>query len=212
MSAEIEKRFKNFDYKTIKQLLEKANINKVGGQLFHLTSYVPLKPHQTIRTRSEGDKITFTIKQKANKDDKYDIEYEVNVSDYDMINKILEQLDIKKRYHLEKFREIYADSNNEVIFDHFPGLGPYMEIESKTEPDLFGTMKKLGLEEEENFTAKDLYWVHYGITKERKDNDLTFDNAEEMLGPFITKNKEEFLKILNHQRDFLKKYQKKHSK
>jgi len=206
MSVEIEKRFKNFDYKTIKQLLEKSNINKVGGQLFQVTTYVPIKSNQTVRTRSEGDKITFTVK---NKSGEYDIEYEVTVNDYEMINKILEQLNIKKKYTLEKFREIYADSNNEVIFDHFPGLAPYMEVESKTEPDLFKTMKKLNLDKEENFTAKDLYWIKYGISKDRPDNDLSFDTAEEIFSPMITKNKDEFIKILNHQKDFLKKYQKK---
>ena len=209
MSVEIEKRFRNFDYKTIKQLLEKSNINKVGGQLFQITSYVPIKQNQLIRTRSEGDKITFTVKDKSGK---YDLEYEVTVNDYLMINKILEQINIKKKYTLEKFREIYEDSNNEIIFDHYPGLAPYIEIESKTEGDLFSTMKKLNLNEEEKFTAKDLYWIHYGITKERPDVDLSFDTATKILIPMVTKNKDEFIKILDHQKEFIIKYQKKHNK
>ena len=43
MSLEIEKRFKN------------------GGYLFNVTVFHPLKENQIIRTRIEGNKITFTI-------------------------------------------------------------------------------------------------------------------------------------------------------
>ena len=69
-------------------------------------------------------------------------------------------------------------------------------------------MKKLGLEDESKFTAKDLYYELYGISKDRKDSDLTFTNAEEMLGKYITKNKDQFIKILKHQQEFIKKYNK----
>jgi len=72
-------------------------------------------------------------------------------------------------------------------------------------------MKNLNLESEsENkFTARDLYHLEYGIPKDRPDIDLTFDNALEMLDGYITKNKDKFIKILNHQQDFLKKYSRK---
>ena len=200
MSLEIEKRFKNFDYKTLKKLFEKYNIQKNGGYLFNVTSYIPLKENQIIRTRNEGNKITFTIKEKTNT---YDKEWEVNVSDQIMMNNMLQLLGI------EKFREIYKDDNNELVFDHYPGLYPYLEIESNTEENLLKMMGNLNLESENKFNAKDLYYLEYGISKERPDKDLTFDNALEMFDSFITKNKDKFIKIINHQQDFIKKYSNK---
>ena len=203
MSLEIEKRFKNFDYKTLKKLFKKYNIQKNGGYLFNVTGFIPLNKNQSIRTRNEGSKITFTIKEKTNT---YDKEWEVNVNDQAMINEMLQLLGIEKGYTLEKFREIYKDNNNELIFDHYPGLEPYLEIESNTENNLLKMMKNLNLKLESKFTAKDLYFIEYGISKERQDKDLTFDNALEMFDSFITKNKDKFIKIINHQKDFIKKY------
>ena len=191
MSLEIEKRFKNFDYKTLKKLFEKYNIKKKGGYLFNVTMFNPLKENQIIRTRNEGKKITFTIKEKSNI---YDKEWEVNIDNQNIMNEMLILLGVKKGYSLEKFREIYKDNNNELVFDHYPGLDPYLEIESNTENNLFKIMKNLNLETESKFNAKDLYYLEYGISKERPDNDLTFDNALEMFDSFIMKNKEKFIK------------------
>ena len=205
MSLEIEKRFKNFDYKTLKKLFEKYDIQKNGGYLFNVTGFVPLKENQIIRTRNEGKKITFTIKEKSNT---YDKEWEVNVDNQNIMNDMLQLLGVKKAYTLEKFREIYKDDNNELVFDHYPGLEPYLEIESNSEDNLLKIMKNLNLELESKFNAKDLYYLEYGMTKERPDNDLTFDNASEMFDSYITKNKEKFIKILNHQQEFIKKYKK----
>jgi predicted adenylyl cyclase CyaB len=206
MSLEIEKRFINFDYKTLKQKLKDNEIKKTGEYLFKLSSYEGTKKGQSIRIRDEGDKITFTIKQKN--EGNYDTEWEVIINDYTMLDKMLQELNVKKRYDLHKYREIYKTKNNksEIVFDHFPGLPPYIEIESNNEKELFKTMKLLDVNEEEDFTAKDLYFKYYGITKDRKDGTLTFKNAKDVLSDLITKNKKDFLKILKVQ---IKKYKKK---
>ena len=167
----------NFDYKTLKKLFEKYNIQKNGGYLFNVTSFIPLKENQIIRTRNEGKKITFTIKEKT---DTYDKEWEVNISDQNMMNEMIQILGVKKAYDLEKFREIYKDDNNELVFDHYPGLEPYLEIESNTEENLEQMMVNLNLVTESKFNAKELYYLEYGISKERPNRGLTFDNAFEM--------------------------------
>ena len=159
----------------------------------------------TVRIRDEGVKITFTIKQKKGGDRLYDTEYEVVVDNYNMIDQMIQLLGLEKLYDLHKYREIYKTNKTEIIFDHFPGLPPYMEVESKSEKELKSVMKKLGLNEENNFTAKDLYFEQYGITKDRKDASLSFINANQMLEKFITKNKEQFNNILKHQNKFLNK-------
>jgi adenylate cyclase class 2 len=204
MAYEIEKRFKNFEYKKLKELFEKNNIKKNGGMILKVSSFVGTKPKQTIRTRTEGNKITFTIKSKG---DPYDKEWEVVVDNQEMMDLMLNEMGIKKAFTLEKFREMYiSDNGDEIVFDHFPGLPPYLEVESKNETNLNSMMGILGLKDEPRFIGKDLYFEHYGITKDRSDEDLTFGNAVESLSPYITKNKEMFMKIISHQKDFLQKY------
>jgi len=39
-----------------------------------------------------------------------------------MMNEMIQLLGIKKAYDIEKIREIYKDENNELVFDHYPGL------------------------------------------------------------------------------------------
>lgn len=199
MSLEIEKRFKNFNYNQIKKKFKDNNITKVGGYLFKISTYKSPKEGQSIRIRDEGTKITFTIKQKAINN--YDTEYEVIVDNYEMIDTMIQLMGLEKNYDLYKYREIYKTKNNksEIVLDHFPGLPPYMEIESSTEKELYKMMKTLELLEEPHFTAKDLYLEQYGITKDRKDGSLTFDNAKDVLSKFITKNKQNFDIILKKQ-------------
>lgn len=80
-----------------------------------------------------------------------------------------------------------------------------MEIESKTEQDLNKLMKILELKDEESFNAGDLYMNLYNITKNRKNESLTFENAKVIFLPHILKNKEKFMKRIENQIKFLKK-------
>jgi hypothetical protein len=113
-------------------------------------------------------------------------------------------MNISKKYEMQKYREIYKTKNNksEIVFDHNPGLPSYIEIESIDEKNLNKTMKMLNLVEEEDFSARDLYYDLYGIPKNRENKSLLFENAEEVLGPLIKKNKNEFIKILNKQKKY----------
>jgi predicted adenylyl cyclase CyaB len=201
MSLEIEKRFKNYDYKTIKDIVEEK-CNHIGSYIYTFTSYAGIKPGQSIRIRDEGSKITFTIKQKNQNN--YDTEWEVVVNDYKMIDAMLTQLNISKKYEMQKYREIYKTKNgkSEIVFDHNPGLPSYIEIESFDEKNLNKTMKMLNLVEEEDFSARDLYYDLYGIPKDRDNSSLLFENAEEVLGPSIKKNKNNFIKILDKQKKY----------
>ena len=101
MSKEIEKRFKNFKYNEIKKILKDNNIKKKESYLFSVSSFYGIKDNQIIRTRNEGSKITFTIKIKNT--GSYDTEWEVVVDNQKMMDKMLEQLNIKKKYTLEKY-------------------------------------------------------------------------------------------------------------
>ena len=205
MSLEIEKRFKKFDYKTLRDKFDKLNIIKDGGELFKVSAFVPVKKNQMIRTRNEGNKITFTIKEGT---DTYDKEWEVVVSDQEMMDEMLNLLGINRAYSLEKFREKYKYKNSELVFDHYPGLPPYLEIESPNEDELNDLIQKLELKDE-NFSARDLYYDLYGISKDRENTDLLFNNVLELFEPYIQFNKDKFIKLVQHQKTFIEKYKNK---
>ena len=203
MALEIEKRFKNFDYNEMIKNFKKLRIKNTKNHVQIFSSYAGIKKDQSIRIRDEGDKITFTVKQKNV--GSYDSEWEVIVNDYNMIDRMLTELNVKKKYEMEKYREIFVTKNgkNEIVFDHYPGLPPYMEIESSTEAELKKTMKILNLPDEDQFSAKDLYYDLYGILKNREDSDLTFKTANKLMGKYITKNKTKFSNILREQKKHL---------
>ena len=94
--------------------------------------------------------------------------------------------------------------NSELVFDHYPGLPGYIEIESPTEEELFSLARKLGLKDnEEQIEAGDLYRDYYGITKDRPLLDISFDNIIEVMSVYITKDKEKMEEILLGQKKLL---------
>ena len=153
MSFEIEKRFRQIDIKNIKKIMKENDFKRQGGYLFKITTYKGIRDNMVIRVRDEGFRTTFTIKDTSF--GKFEKEYEVNVDNYEMMNVMLHQLNLEIKYELNKFREIYKSKNgkNEVIFDHFPGLPGYMEIESSNEKELEKTMKLFGVKDEPKFTG-----------------------------------------------------------
>ena len=159
----------------------------------------PLSVENTyIRVRDEGHRITMTYKNRTNKE--FENENEVIINNFDEGVKILLGIGCKKRYYYEKLREIYHIGYTEICWDTNPGSYDIMEIESKTKKELDIIVNKLGLSDKEhnNFKDNDLYKENFGI--EIPAVDLTFDNMKRLLFPLVTKNKEEFNKLVNLQK------------
>jgi len=198
-NSEVEKRYRVTDYDIIKQKLD-SNSKYEKGYLFRVTLFNSNKPKQIIRVRDESKQITFTIK---NKEKEFAEEFEVIVSDYLTTIEMLKQLGHEINYSMEKYREIYYNKEYdvEIVLDHFPGLPPYIEIESKksNEKDVDAFAKILELKDDGQFGAKDLYYEHYGITKDRKESNTTFETIYDIFEPYITKNKKDFLRIITKQ-------------
>ena len=66
-------------------------------------------------------------------------------------------------------------------------------------------IKITGTDQETPFNAAYMYNELYDITKDRKLESLTFDNAETVLSKYIKKNKDDFIKLLNKQNRLRKK-------
>ena len=203
MPIEIEKRFKKFNYKKIKKIIKNNGFTFFGSYLFKVIYYKTNIPNQTIRLRDEGHRITFTIKMHNHNN--YETEDEIIINDFNAFNVMLNKMGFEKGIELHKYREIYVsnDQKTEIIFDHFPGLPPYMEIESEKEEKLFDAMRLLDLNEDSKFNSLDLYFEHYNINKkDMNECSLNFYDIEQCVLQLIDNkdNKKKFSKLLKKQK------------
>jgi predicted adenylyl cyclase CyaB len=214
MSKEIELRFFSFDRKILNEKIKELGGVKKGMYHFKVVNFFPPAPYNTLRVRDEGHRITFTIKEKQKQigdTRSYDIENEVNISNYAEMRIMLNKIGFKENYSLEKIREIYDIGESELVFDHYPGLPSFIEIESTSEEELFDLAKKLGLIlGEKQMDAGDLYLEIYGITKDRPINiPLNFDSVYDLMKQYITKNEDQMLVIIDGQKKLLEKVDNK---
>jgi len=204
MSLEIERRFYTFDRAVIEQKIKDLGGVRKGMFKFQQLVFIPPAGYSLLRLRDEGHRVTFTLKRKT--EGGYEEENEVIVNNFQEMQIILEKMGHQKKYIMQKIREIYDIENSELVFDHYPGLPGYMEIESPTEAEMFSIADKLGLiKDEEQVEAGELYRNHYGITKDRPLLDITFENILEVMAPYISKEKEKMEEILKGQLKLLEK-------
>jgi len=206
---EIEASFDDIDESKIKKLIKEN-----GGRLINKKRIMPIKRYYVpsrkgdyfIRIRDEGDKITMTIKEWKNKKDKYPVEREVIIDSIEEGDAILKFFGCKKLYDLEKIRETWEVGGcKEVVFDSYPGLPTYMEIDCHTVPQLKKAANMLGytMNDASKLRVNDKYRLLYGIHSNRRVGDLTFKDADKILGKYIKKNKGKFMKILKKQKRFI---------
>ena len=207
MSKEIEKRYFTFDRREVENKIKELGGKRKGMYLFQIMAFNQPPGYSLLRLRDEGHRITFTLKQKGI--DGYELEEEVNISNFEQMKTIMEKIGHTKKYIMQKVREIYNIKNSELVFDHYPGLPGYIEIESPTEDELFMLQKELNLIDEPSRNAGDLYLELYGITKDRPLLDLAFNNVNELLKKYITKNEDEMIKIVEGQKKLLEKIENK---
>jgi adenylate cyclase class 2 len=207
MSKEIEKRFFNFDRLEIEQKLKELDAVKKGIYLFKIVQFKANPPIKTLRVRDEGFRITFTIKEKTND---YDIENEVIINNFNEMRIMINKLGYKEKYYMEKIREIYDIGESELIFDHYPGLPGYIEIEAPTEEKLNELIGKFELDPNEKFgnfssVYKELYQT--GVDDLGYLN-ISFDNVNDTVKPLINKNMDLFEKIVEGQKKLMEKVNK----
>lgn len=208
-NKEYEVRITNIDTTEFRKKLK-----KIGAKLDNPKRLMPSvvfthprnKKDSYVRIRDEGKKITMT--SKSNLKDKFVTEYEVEIDDFQSGFDLLISLGCKVRYYGEKIRETWKlPGCKEIVFDSYPGLKEYIEIECNSEKILNSTMKKLDVKPDgSDITIDGMFLNQYGIRKDRKKSEkFTFKDAKKNLSKFITKNKSTFNKIIKEQLDFLNK-------
>ena len=152
--------------------------------------------------RKEYNKVLLTSKTYKGK---FAVENEIEVVDYNDTIESMKKSGYSIKYDHMKIREKYYYKNTEIVFDMYPGLPEYMEIESKTLDELNEVCSLLDLDTTKHTWKHLNEWFNeiYGIAKSPKN--LTFGNLEETLKPIIKKNHEFFDNINKYQKYFFKK-------
>ena len=122
----------------------------------------PLDEHKWIRLRTNGKETTLTVKHVTD-NTKLDgtKEWEIEVSDFEKTNELLNNLGFNYRNYQENKRILYTFNDVELMIDTWPMIPPYLEIEGKNEKDVLEFAKLL----DEETTTKDVVSVYndYGI-------------------------------------------------
>lgn len=107
----------------------------------------PQLPVAYIRVRDEGDKITFGAKDYADesKGHIHQRELVVNVSDFDKTVSLLKLSGLKQTNYQESKRETWKMGEAEICIDIWPGLKPYIEIETTSLEEIENVARKLPL-------------------------------------------------------------------
>ena len=195
---EYELQFPDINKKEIIKKLKKLGAKRVHKKLLYSSIYYwNYKENYFIRIRNEYDNITVT--KKILRDNKMPIEYEIDSSSsLKTIDEFVRNMiDLPKfsKIEIEKFREKWTLKNmcNEIVFDTWPGLDEFMEIDCSTKKDLDKIMSLLNLHDKKHYTkgAFDYYQDIYGIKDRKvlKNSILKFSTFEKTLQPHVTKNR-----------------------
>lgn len=198
---EFEYRFYDYDKNYILSKLKEINAEKIHDYtLYNFVVFDSKNKNKYIRLRKEKDNIYLTIKIH---DSKFPIEKEIIVSNYNDTIEMMKLLGFSIKYHFEKIREKYKYKNCEIVFDMYPGLPEYMEIESTNLDDLnnFTLLLNLDYKNHKWITIPKLFDITYGI----KENilNLSFENMENKILPLINKNKNIFENLIDIQKKYI---------
>ena len=167
MNTEYEIRVIDIDKEDIIKKLEELGAKKVGefNQKRYVYDVKPKNDSQWIRLRTDGYKTTLTYKNIVDNTVDGTKELEIEVSDFDNANELLEILGYVNKGYQENNRIKYELNNIEVDIDTWPMIPAYLEIEGKNEKEVMDTLKLLQLDESKitALNCKDIYSQIYGI-------------------------------------------------
>lgn len=96
------------------------------------------------RVRQEADKVTMTIKEVKGSGIGDTYELEMIVDDFDKASHMFEQCNVPAKAFQENYREVWERDGVQVTIDTWPGLTPFVEIESDSEQKVKDISKELG--------------------------------------------------------------------
>ena len=176
MDSEYEVRMLNIDTNKFIEKIESFGATYVNKyfQKRYIYDFNPQIENKWIRLRTDGYKTTLAIKEYQSSEVGGTKEIEIEVSDIEKTNEILNQLGYFKRSVQENKRIRYMLNDVEIDIDTWPHLNTYVEFEGKSKEAVFSLLKLLGIQEDDVTTmdAQDIYLAN-GYTLEDL-NDLKF--------------------------------------
>ncbi len=183
MQIEFEAKFINIDKEAVRNKLKSIGATLIRPEF--LMKRVVFDPPVEIkggwlRVRDEGDKVTLSLKVVDGQEIKDQKETAVEIGNFELGCKLLESIGAKRKAYQETKREVWKLGEVEFDIDTWPGLSPFLEIESNSEDEVERAAKKMGFDwEKAKFGAVDIvYWEELGISFEEINNirEITFDN------------------------------------
>lgn len=167
MKTEFEIRVLDISFGEMIAKLEAHGAKRAGAfvQKRFTYDFTPPRKGQWVRLRTNGRKTTLAIKEIKAQSIDGTKELEVEVSDFDDTNLIMEKLGYKAQNFQENFRISYKFGDVEIDLDKWPLIPPYMEIEGKSEADVYVVLKLLGIDAKDTTAlgTDALYKEKYGI-------------------------------------------------
>lgn len=174
MYIEIEERVLEINPEEIIKKLEALNATKVGewNQRRYVYDFNPIRENEWIRLRTNGKNTTLTYKNIEKNSIDGTKELEVEVSDFDETNQLLNVLGYNPKGYQENKRIRYILNSVEVDIDFWPLIPPYLEIEATSVDDIRKIEELLEINKNKITTlnCQDIYKDIYGINiKEIKE-------------------------------------------
>lgn len=138
MNTEFEATFIDLNINEIREKLKNLGATLVHLEkmmkriVFHPPAYIP---GGWMRVRDEGDKITLTLKIVGEDKIENQKEIELVIDSFDEGVRLLETIGAKRKAYQETKREKWQYQDCEVTIDTWPGLEPFIEIESAESED-----------------------------------------------------------------------------
>ena len=166
MNTEYEIRVLEIDKQKLIDKLERLGAEFKGDneQRRYVYDVIPKEDGKWIRLRTNGKKTTLTYKNVVSTTIDGTKELEVEVSDFEKTNELLENMGIKNRGYQENRRTQYVLNGVEIDIDSWPMIPTYVEIEGKNEDEVLKTLDLLELPKDKVTTLDvESVYTKYGI-------------------------------------------------
>lgn len=161
MNTEYEVKILNINQEKIKNKLKELNAEFQWDYLQrrYVYDFIPKVEGKWIRLRTNGEKTTLTIKNLVSSKIDGTQELEIEVDDFEKTNLLLQELGFKPKGYQENRRCQYLLDGTEIDIDSWPLIPTYLEIEGKSEEEVYNTLEKLGVTKETT-TTKDVESIY----------------------------------------------------
>lgn len=171
MHTEYELRVLEVDKEEVIKKLEKVGAKFCWDQVQrrYVYDFIPKLEGKWIRLRTNGIKTTLTIKDIVSSKIDGTRELEIEVSDFENANMILNELGYEDKGYQENRRCQYVLDDVEIDIDDWPHIPTYLEIEGPSEERVYEVLKLLDYSIEDT-TTKDIEGIYLDYGYELSKN------------------------------------------